>query len=119
MLPLHGRNFTPAECAFNGPGAVVLTHGFWKRRFGGDPSVVGRTITLNNSPSTVVAVLPASFDFSAIFTPGNAVDVITPFPLCPETARYGNTVFGIGRLRPAATMEQAQGELTAISVRLR
>lgn len=87
-------------------------------RFGGDPFVVGRAIALNNSPSTVVGVLPASFDFAAIFTPGSDVDVITPFPLTKETASYGNTVFGIGRLRPSVTIEQAQTELSVISDRL-
>jgi predicted permease len=115
---LYGRNFTAEECAFNGPGAVVLSHGFWQRRFAGDPSVVGRVITLNNNPSTVVGVLPASFDFASIFTPGNEVDVITPFPLTPETASYGNTVFAIGRLRTGVAFEQAQTELTVVSERL-
>lgn len=119
VAPLHGRNFNTEECAFNGPGAVLLAHAYWQRRFGGDPSVVGRAITLNNKPATVIGVLPASFDFDAIFTPGNEVDVITPFPLSPETARYGNTVFGIGRLKAGVTLEQAQTELTVISERLR
>ena len=118
ILPLHGRNFTAEECAFNGPGAVLLTHAYWQRRFGADPSIVGRTITLNSKPNTVVGVLPPSFDFSSIFTPGNAVDVITPFPLAPETAHWGNTVFGIGRLKTGATLDQAQTELTVISKRL-
>jgi predicted permease len=118
VVPLHGRNFTAEECAFNGPGAVLLTYGYWQRRFGADPSVVGRTISLNSKPNTVVGVLPASFDFSSIFTPGSGVDVITPFPLTPETARWGNTVFGIGRLKPGVTIDQAQTELTVISKRL-
>jgi predicted permease len=115
---LYGRNFTAEECAFNGPGAVVLSHAYWQRRFGGDPSVVGRTLTLNNNPNTVVGVLPASFEFGTIFTPGNGVDVITPFPLTPETVRYGNTVFAIGRLRTGVNFERAQTELTVISDRL-
>jgi len=118
VVPLHGRNFTAEECAFNGPGAVLLTYGYWQRRFGADPSVVGRTISLNSKPNTVVGVLPASFDFSSIFTPGSGVDVITPFPLTPETARWGITVFGIGRLKPGVTIDQAQTELTVISKRL-
>jgi predicted permease len=118
VTPLYGRNFTREECAFNGPGTVILSHGFWQGRFGGDPSVVGRVITLNNKPNTIIGVLPASFDFGSVFTPGNAVDVITPFPLAPETARWGNTVFGIGRLKTGVTLNQAQTELTVISDRL-
>ena len=116
---LHGRNFTAEESAFNGPGAIVLSHSFWQRRFAGDPGVVGQTVTLNNKPNTVVGVLPASFDFDAIFTPGNEADVLYPFPLSPETARYGNTVFGIGRLKPGVTLSQTQAELTVISEQLR
>ncbi len=115
---LHGRNFTTEECAFNGPGAVILSHGYWKRRFAGDPSVVGRTISLNNKPGTVIGVLPASFDFASVFTPGSPVDVLTAFPLTPETTAWGNTVFGIGRLRPGVSPDKAQAELTVISERL-
>ncbi len=116
---LHGRNFTSDECKWQGPGAVILSYRFWQRRFAGDPSVVGRTLTLNHAPTTVVGVLPPTFDFASIFTPGNPVDVITPFPLTPETARWGNTVFGIGRLKPGVTVAQARAELTVISERLR
>ena len=116
---LHGRNFTAAESAFNGPGAVILSHGFWQRRFAGDPAIVGQTVTLNGKPNTIVGVLPRTFDFDAIFTPGSEADVLYPFALSPETARYGNTVFGIGRLKPGVTVEQSQAELTVISERLR
>lgn len=126
-VPLqHGRNFTADECRWQGSngllpssGAVILSHSFWHRRFNGDPSVVGRSLILNNTPTTVVGILPASFDFDAIFTPGSEVDVLTPFPLVPETARWGNTVFGIGRLKPGVNIEQAQAELSVISEQLR
>jgi predicted permease len=115
---LHGRNFTAEECKFNGPGAVILSHRFWQRHFAGNPGVVGTTITLNNNPSTIVGILPASFDFASVFSPGNEIELITPFPLTPETANYGNTVFGIGRLRPGVGIEQAQSELSVINARL-
>ncbi|HZZ58217.1 MAG TPA: ABC transporter permease, partial [Opitutaceae bacterium] len=116
---LHGRNFTSEECRWQGPGAVILTYRFWQRRFAGDPAVVGRVLILNHTPTTVVGILPRSFAFDSIFTPGNAVDVITPFPLTAETARWGNTLFGIGRLKPGMSAAQAQAELTVISEQLR
>lgn len=116
---LHGRNFTAEECAWGAPTAVLLSHSFWKRRFGSDPGVVVRGLTLDTKPATVVGVLPPTFDFDAIFSPGSEVDVVTPFPLTPETARWGNTLFGIGRLRPGVTVAQAQAELTVISEGLR
>jgi len=115
---LHGRNFTPEECAWEGPRAAILSHAFWQSRFGGDPAVVGRSITLNNNPTTIVGVLPRSFDFDSIFSPGSEIELITPFPLTPETANWGNTLFGIGRLRPGISLAQAQTELTVVSERL-
>ena len=115
---LHGRNFTAEECAWQGPGAAILSHTFWLRRFGGDPAVVGRTVTLNDKPATIVGVLPPTFDFDSVFSPGSEVELLTPFPLTPETARWGHTLFGIGRLRPGTTPEQAQAELTVISERM-
>jgi len=114
-----GRNFTAEECRFNGPSVALLSDAFWRRRFHGDPDVVGRTLTLNNEATTIVGVLPRSFDFDAIFSPGNEIDLITPFPLTPETARWGNTVFGIGRLKPGVTAAQAEADLRNISQRFK
>jgi putative ABC transport system permease protein len=119
VRPLLGRNFTADECRFGAPQVALLSHGFWRRRFSGDPNVVGQALTLNNDPVTIVGVLPAAFDFDAIFSPGNEIDLLTPFPISPETARWGNTLFGIGRLRSGVTMEQAQADLQAISQRFK
>jgi hypothetical protein len=63
-------------------------------------------------------VLPRTFDFDSIFAPGSEIDLITPFPLTPETANWGNTLFGIGRLRSGVGVAQAQAELTIVSERL-
>jgi putative ABC transport system permease protein len=117
-LPL-GRNFTADECRFNGPSVAILSDAFWRRRFAGDPAVVGRALLLNGDATTIVGVLPATFDFDAIFSPGNEIDLITPFPLTAETARWGNTVFGIGRLKPAVTVQQAEADLQVISDRFK
>jgi putative ABC transport system permease protein len=116
---LHGRNFAAEECTGKGPRAVVLSHGFWQRRFASDPAVVGRSLVLNDTPHTVVGVLPSTFDFDAVFSPGTDVDVLTPFPINDETAKWGSTLFGVGRLRPGVTVTQAQEELTAVSERLK
>ncbi|HEY7923172.1 MAG TPA: ABC transporter permease [Vicinamibacteria bacterium] len=118
VTPLLGRNFTREECAWQGPGAVILSHAFWKRRFAGDAAVVGRTLTLDDKPHAVVGILPPSFDFDAIFAPGSEIDLLTPFPISTETARWGNTLFGIGRLRAGVTPAAAQGDLMAVSRRL-
>jgi putative ABC transport system permease protein len=114
VRPLLGRDFTPEEGKWGGPRALMLTHGFWVRRFAADPGIVGRAITLNDEPWTVVGVLPASFDFSSIFSPGVTVDFLLPWPIAPETDRQGNTTFMIGRLRPGVSPRAAQDELDAI-----
>lgn len=118
IRPLLGRNFVEEEGVWGGRRAAILTHGFWTRRFGADPSVVGRSISLNNEPTDVVGVLPPSFDFASTFSPGSRVDFLRPFPISDETNEWGNTLSMVGRLGPGATVESAQAELDAINRRL-
>ena len=72
VQPAIGRSFTTEECQgkYSAPPAMLLSYSFWRRRFASDPNVVGRKLTLNNQPVTVVGVLPASFDFASVFAPG-------------------------------------------------
>lgn len=119
VQPPLGRNFTPEECKDNVPLAVILTHAQWQSRFASDPHIIGRQITLNNSPASIVGVLPESFDFSAVFVPGSRVDMLVPFPLTQATDRYGNTLAVIGRLKPGATVREAQAEFEVINENLR
>src|SRR6185437_3045925 len=65
IQPQLGRLFTPEECRWHAPKVTLIGHGFWERRFASDPSVVGRTLTINQEPVTVIGVLPASFDFAS------------------------------------------------------
>ncbi len=118
VQPELGRLFTPEECKWNGPKAVLLSHGFWVRRFAGDPSIVGRSLTLDAEPVTVAGVLPASFDFGTVFAPGTRVDLYAPFPLSEETNRWGNTMSLVGHLKPGATIEQAQAEAQVLGERI-
>jgi len=117
--PMLGRGFVAEECVWNGRPAALLTYRFWQRRFGGDPAVVGQTLTLNDRPTTVVGVLPASFDFAAIFSPGSRIDLLTPFPVSDETDNQGNTLAVIGRLKPGVTVDQAQSDLDLVNEQLR
>lgn len=112
--PGVGRNFSVEEGEFGGPPAVLLTHGFWVRRFAEDPSIVGRALTLNDEPFTVVGVLPPTFDFASIFTPTAAVDFLLPWPIADETDRWGNTTTMVARLRPGVSIDAAQSELESV-----
>jgi predicted permease len=118
VRPLLGRNFDSEESVWNGRPAVILTHGFWMRRFGGDRSIVGESITLNDQPTAVVGVLPPTFDFASTFAPASRVDFLRPFPISDETDQWGNTLSIIGRLKPGATIESAQADLDVITARL-
>ncbi|MEP7339026.1 MAG: ABC transporter permease [Acidobacteriota bacterium] len=119
VAPIQGRGFTEEECKWNGSPAAILNNGFWQRRFGGDPGIVGRTVTLNDKPTTVVGVMPPTFDFASVFSPGSRIDILTPFPLTQETDRWGNTLAVIGRLKPGVSVEQAQTEFDLLNQQMK
>ncbi|MGA2738546.1 MAG: ABC transporter permease [Bryobacteraceae bacterium] len=118
IQPQLGRLFTAAECQWNGPKAVLLSHGLWIRRFGSDPGIVGATVIINEAPVTVAGVLPASFDLASVFAPGSHFDLYFPFPLSSETNRWGNTMAIIGRLKPGVAVSRARAELKTLAVQL-
>jgi putative ABC transport system permease protein len=115
---LLGRNFSDEESVWNGRRAAILTHGFWTRRFGADPKIIGRSITLNGEPTEIVGVLPFWFDFASTFAPGSRVDFLKPFPISDETDRRGNTLSMIGRLKPGVTVASAQADLDRVNAQL-
>jgi len=118
VQPMLGRNFSDEECLLNGRKAVILSHAYWRQQFGGDTHIVGRSIHLGGNPTEIVGVLPASFDFDSIFTPGTKVELLVPFPFDRQIAAQGNTLLAIGRLKPHSTLRQAQAEFDVIDERL-
>ena len=114
VQPQIGRQFNAEECKQNGPRVTMLTDGLWRRKFAADPNIVGRALSFDGGPITVVGVLPATFDFSTVFTPGSRVDMFEPLPLSPEMNREGNTIAIIGRLKPGVSVEQARAETTVL-----
>jgi hypothetical protein len=97
---------------------MLLSYNFWRRQFLSDPDVVGRKLILDNRPVIVVGVLPPSFDFGSVFTPGTQMDVFVPWPLADQTKPAGNTMRIIGRLKPGVTVRAAQAEFTALGSQL-
>ena len=114
VRPQLGRTFSAEECRWNGPKAVLLSHDLWTRRFAADPAIVGASVTLNDEPHAIIGVLPASFDFASVFAPGSRFELYFPFPLSPETNRWGNTMAMIGRLKPGVSTAQAQSEIRTL-----
>ena len=113
LMPLVGRTFAPDDGARE-PVAVV-SEGFWLRRLGGDPAAVGRTITLDGSPHTVVGVVPRDFRF-----PAGEVDVFVPTVFAPELLTQFNNYYWylVAKLRPDVSIEAARAEMAAISAAL-
>ena len=114
VQPQMGRLFTPADAENNAPPVVLLTDAWWKRQFAGDKNIVGKTIDLNGRQATVIGVLPKSFDFGAVFSPGAKVDALTPLNL-DQARNEGNIVTFIGRMKPGVTVAQAKAEADVVS----
>ncbi|HZD50901.1 MAG TPA: ABC transporter permease [Silvibacterium sp.] len=117
VQPVMGRLFTPQEALHGAHPVALLTYPWWHRQFNAAPDIVGKEIDLNGKPVTVVGVLPASFDFGAVFSPGAKVDFLTPLILDDERS-WGNIVTMIGRLKPDATIGQAQAEAKLVEPHL-
>jgi predicted permease len=113
VTPFLGRSFLPGEDQRGAPCAVMLDYGFWKRRFGADPNILGHALTLNAVSCAVVGVLPAGLRFqenARVYLPmeqWNSVELHT------RESHPGLRV--VGRLRPGVTVEAAQAEMASIS----
>src|ERR1051326_6958865 len=110
VKPSLGRLFRSEEFVQHAQPVVLISNPFWRRQFGGDRSIVGRTIQLNNNTLvTVVGVLPETFDFGAVFSPGAKIDLFAPY-IMDDFRNDGNDLALVGRLRPDVTLAQAQSE---------
>src|SRR5688572_25431805 len=133
--PLHGRLLRPEEDKPGQPAVAILSHGFWTRMFGGDPSIVGKSITLNGigagtgenrNQFEVAGVLPPDFLLNGEIMPTVAsirqMDLFLPLPFAADavTTRRGDENFNVmARLKPEVTMAQAHADVAAIAARIR
>ena len=107
VQPAVGRRFTPADDDPKNPRTVMLADGYWKSRFGGDRSVVGRNIILDGRPSQVIGVLPASFQFM-----DRKASLVMPLRFDRAEVRLGNFSYqGVARLKPGVTLAQATADV--------
>jgi len=122
VAPQLGRGFDAAEMTPGGADAAVITDGLWHRRFGGEPTVLGRTLRLDGKDVTVVGVLPAAFRFP-LQLPEPQVwmpRVSEPDALTPAQVHSGASYLSfVARLQPGRTIAQAQAELDTINARYR
>jgi putative ABC transport system permease protein len=113
---IAGRTFTADEGRPNGGKVVVLGYGFWQRRFGGDPQVIGRTVSLSGDSYEVIGVLAASFN-SAQFDP--FADVWTPFQMDPASVDQAHYFTAAARLKPGVTPAMVDTQLHAAADQFR
>ena len=112
---------TIVEDGFDGPAVVMLSYGFWRRRFGADPDVIGRSIELNETAHMIVGVLPEGFDIDLPydFTSTGSQDVYRPLPMGPEARNArGRWMQVIARLKPGVSVTAAQAQMSGIARRL-
>ncbi len=110
IQPVLGRAFADGDDRPGSPKVVMVGEGLWKRRFGGDPSLVGRTITLNGIDTTVVGIAPAAL---GLLSNG---DMWIPLTIDPaREIRLNHVILAVGRLRPGATLDQAQAEMNVVA----
>jgi putative ABC transport system permease protein len=113
--PALGRDFLPEDFRFPGPDKVIISDRFWRRRFGADPSALGKRIRIEPYSYSIVGILPASFLF-----PERDVDLWSPVPLnaAYTQSRESTWYIGIGRLKPGVTAAQANADLATVQAQL-
>jgi len=110
--PILGRTFTAEETKPGSNRVVVISYSLWNRRFGGDPDIIGKSITLNGALNTVIGVMPPGFNH-----PAGVVQLWTPLALSASTltSRNATIIRVVARLAPGVSIQQAQVEMNAIA----
>ena len=114
VRPLLGRDFIFEDEKVKMPQVAILGYGVWRRNFGGDPTIVGRTIRMDGESLTVVGVLPSDFPFLS------EAQIWLPTPMLNPgmNMRLGHSLKAVGRLKPGVKPEQSQADLNSIALRL-
>jgi putative ABC transport system permease protein len=113
LAPIAGRSFTADEEKPNGAAVAMIGEGLWKRRFAADPNLVGHTILLDGTATTVVGIAPAGLKLLS------GGDVYLPLIINPsQEIRLNHVILAFGRLKPGVTPQQAQAEMNTISARM-
>jgi predicted permease len=103
--PALGRWFSTAEDAPGGPATVMLTHGYWQRKFGGDPGALSRTLTIDGRPHQIVGVMPAGFRF------GEEFEIIRPLRINAAAPGSLFRLVGVARMKPGVTLAQSNADV--------
>ena len=114
IQPALGRSFSPQEDSPGAHGVMILSDGFWRRRFGSNPNILGKSFRLDNTEYTVVGILPANFVYPSQLQPDAFVPL--PLPTKPDwTERESDDMSVVARLRQGVPLQQARAELQTIT----
>ena len=113
VRPALGRSFVAGEDRQGAPRTVIVSHATWLRQFGGDANAIGRQVTINGEPMTIVGVMPRTFE---IF--GQPADLYMPFQLPAVVPFRGRSLMALGRLNEGVTRDQAQAEMAGVFAQL-
>ncbi|HEX8119431.1 MAG TPA: ABC transporter permease, partial [Pyrinomonadaceae bacterium] len=119
--PILGRTLSEEDARPDSPPTVVLSYGLWKRRYGADPAILGKRLTLNGVPVTVAGVLPQTFKWHirTNANTGRPPEIWTLLAMPTEgPATRGRSIFVVARLKPGVSLPQAEAEMKAIHARL-
>jgi predicted permease len=111
VRPALGRLFTHRDDSAGSPATVIISYGYWQRKFGGSPSVIGRSITADGSPREIIGVLPRDFHF----LDWKDADIVAPYQWDRSKLHLGNfSNHALARLKPGVTMQQASADMARL-----
>ena len=113
VQPILGRQIRPEEDRPGAAGVLLLSHGVWQRRYAADPSVVGRTVTVNGQPHTIIGVMPPRFQF-----PEQAQLWVAQTPIEFNSPRTARNLQAMARMKPGVSLEEARRDIAAVGSQL-
>lgn len=120
IAPLHGRLLSEDDCRTGAAPVAVISHRLWQQTFGGDPTLVGRTVRLNSTDITVIGIMPAHFEFVAPWMRTEDCQVWLPYAFSEKerTQRDSHYLCGVARLREGVSVGAADAEIKSLGRQL-
>ena len=106
--PAIGRDFSDEEDSPHGDPVVILTDSIWRRRFGGDPQILGKSVAINSRDFTVVGIMPPGFRYDG------HIDLLVPMRTNPASRQEGHNYTVLGRIKPGVSREQASADMSIV-----
>jgi len=117
ISPAHGRLFTEQEVEEEAR-LVVIADSLWRRKFGGDPAIVGESIPINGAPFQLIGIMPPDFEFFTPWTEGDHIEVWTPLRVPEWAIRGSHWLLAVARLKPGVDWRTAEAEIRGIAATL-